>query len=1253
MRSNYFNCHETTDYGKENHMIFHSSKLGSQYHNFKENMNMRNRNTDNNTSTASMKEERNMGRIMKTGIIAAGTVAAAGLAFGMSTVTAHAAELDSNDPVIQANTETTVPETIAEAKKAVDTAQANGEAADTAVREAQTKVNEAEQNAASASEATDTARAEVDYAFEVAKSEAAESDAAAQKDVEAAERNVDEADAKVQQAAEDVSSAEEALEEATSSVNEAVSESPVTENDIEEKEAELDEAQTVLSDAEIDLDQAENAKTDAEAAAAKAESAKNSVEEAVREAEAEKTAADDAASAAGEAAGQAAEVLQTAENLKNGTTDIRDTIQYKEEQEAKEMINKAVDKLETAAEDTDVAAEDLANAEAAVEAAESALDSAMEDLNNREDELSEAGKVKEAADNAKADAQNTYDNAAAEAAYIDTAVSDAEYAVAAAREDVKLAESAKEAADNAVDKALAEADTARQNAEAAVNADIANAEKEVAEKQTATEVAQEALETAAEKYKKGTLGLIDWMLVKDGLTKDQTQDLTFAREILVNASEEDFSKWAGGNNTGLPEERAGKVVVIGDEKDATNLENLFKSIEIMKKINELRATDDNYTGELQRNASYTNFYFMATAEAGAMRGAGLRRHSSLTTSCEDLAFGYSDPTVGWYNKEKVIFDRIKGELGIEKITSMDDVAKIEAEADNQGVVVGHYTNLFWAADQLMGVGYTQYRTTSCYNASKASNYTNDHYNRAMHLYTVEDFEQLVNEYYQTVNKTVCEDALEQAAVEQSAAEERLQSLKDGKDFVVETAIQEAKAELSSKEGDAEQAARNLNDAKAILASAEKALEDAGTKKSSADLTLKDALELLNKATLESCAADTDYAFAEKARAEAEQVVTDAENVLKDAMSGKTAAVAVLEEKKATLADANTALDEAKSLYMAAAKRLADLTSDGTMDVLREQKHLADTALQAALDNQIARDEALKQAEAVLAQAESDAADAKNTLQEAEDRLAEAVQARNVAKDAADLAAEELASLREQYAPIFRAIAARDAAKEKLNQAEATLATAKTDLAQAQENLAQAQLAKAITADKLLRATGLSVEDALKADIEDPDFTYLNDYVTAVKVADTALSEAKALLGTAYAELTARKTDSENARKAYIAAVANLVIVQNREGMFQPDLNPSNPSLDSKLFVETSNIKELSTPVVKETAFEPNVLKGLTNISRPVLTKAESTGRVYCTEPVATGDTANVMTLLAELLASVGLMAVVFRRRKEVEENNNQ
>lgn len=249
-------------------------------------------------------------------------------------------------------------------------------------------------------------------------------------------------------------------------------------------------------------------------------------------------------------------------------------------------------------------------------------------------------------------------------------------------------------------------------------------------------------------YDQGSIGFVDWMLAKSNLTTKQKYDLNRAKTVLQEACEEDFSKWAGGNNTGLPESRNNKVVVTGDKKDAISLENTKATFAVLNKINSLRDTDENYVGAMKRNAAKTNFYFMAVAQSGADRGAGLTNHSLLQVSCENLAFGYTDPAAGW-NSEKASFNKIRDELGYSSITSQSQLTAVEQKADSEGVTVGHYTNMFWAADQVMGVGFTlygRYGNTSCFNASKLSNYTSKY-----EVYTIAEFEKLFDEYYETVD----------------------------------------------------------------------------------------------------------------------------------------------------------------------------------------------------------------------------------------------------------------------------------------------------------------------------------------------------------------------------------------------------------------------------------------------------------------------------------------------------------------------
>ena len=128
------------------------------------------------------------------------------------------------------------------------------------------------------------------------------------------------------------------------------------------------------------------------------------------------------------------------------------------------------------------------------------------------------------------------------------------------------------------------------------------------------------------------------MLAKKDLTKEQRTDLEAAKRILDEAMEENFSKWWGGENVDFGPDRNGKVVATGDRYDAISLDNYESMFQILRTVNNIRLEDDLFTGEMARREAKTNFYFIAVAQAGADRGAGLKRHSSLRVSCENLVF---------------------------------------------------------------------------------------------------------------------------------------------------------------------------------------------------------------------------------------------------------------------------------------------------------------------------------------------------------------------------------------------------------------------------------------------------------------------------------------------------------------------------------------------------------------------------------------------------------------------------------------
>ena len=69
-----------------------------------------------------------------------------------------------------------------------------------------------------------------------------------------------------------------------------------------------------------------------------------------------------------------------------------------------------------------------------------------------------------------------------------------------------------------------------------------------------------------------------------------------------------------------------------------------------------------------------------------------------------------------WRSEIGVFNSLKESLGISVLSRESDVEAIENLADSQRKTVGHYTNLFWSVDQVMGIGY---KLLQCYKKLKS------------------------------------------------------------------------------------------------------------------------------------------------------------------------------------------------------------------------------------------------------------------------------------------------------------------------------------------------------------------------------------------------------------------------------------------------------------------------------------------------------------------------------------------------------
>lgn len=597
--------------------------------------------------------------------------------------------------------------------------------------------------------------------------------------------------------------------------------------------------------------------------------------------------------------------------------------------EASNQYNAAVSAKDEAKQASDTADEQASSSkQAAYDAlsqqtkeAEEAAAAAATELETAKSDLSSAQETATQKEQACADAQKAVEDANAA---LEKAKQDAEDQ-AASTEDSQAVKDAKAQVAKA-ESALSEAQQAKADADAAV-----------ADAQAAVDAVNEKAAAANEEAKQGSLGFIDWMQSQDGLTEKQKYDLSQAKTVIEKAEEESFSDWAYGDGVDLAEGRNGKVTVVGDEKDATALANLQKSITIMKKINELRASDENFDGDMQCNDSLTNFYFMAVAQTGADRGAGLHNHSLLQVSCENLAFGYTDPTIGWYNEEKKDFDQIKSDLGITDINKTT-LAQIEQEAEKRDVVIGHYTNLFWSADQVMGVGYTQYSRTSCYNAS-----TYGGISKKYETYTISEFEELLSKYQAHLDEAADGLAEAQAALEAAQA----------KQAEAATAVTDAEANVAAAEAAVKEAQdAQLAEQSAEVAKAQTALDEAKAAAEQANADSKEAADAVTAAeqTVSEKQQNVDAANAKLAKLQA----VNADDAFANGIADEE--LSDLNDLFTAARDAQTKADEAKAALEAAEAEAGKFSAEYVAALLNYQFAEANLrTAQAAYDAAIAQE----------------------------------------------------------------------------------------------------------------------------------------------------------------------------------------------------------------------------------------------------------------------------------------------------------
>lgn len=204
------------------------------------------------------------------------------------------------------------------------------------------------------------------------------------------------------------------------------------------------------------------------------------------------------------------------------------------------------------------------------------------------------------------------------------------------------------------------------------------------------------------------------------------------------------------NGSQTPDNGESKIIQVkpAENTDAASLENMKQAIENLNLVNEYRARENASRGYKEEDEKYldplqVSSSLMAISQYQLDYSRNIVAHLGAFNVGENVAWNYQNPFDGWYDEEKRLFD--------------------EGKTDQ----AGHYENIVSTSYTAMGYSYAQktdpnFRYSFAYGqtfASADSSYT-------QHSYTVDEYQELFDEYYAKV-KTEAEEADRALASEKS------------------------------------------------------------------------------------------------------------------------------------------------------------------------------------------------------------------------------------------------------------------------------------------------------------------------------------------------------------------------------------------------------------------------------------------------------------------------------------------------------
>lgn len=660
---------------------------------------------------------------------------------------------------------------------------------------------------------------------------------------------------------------------------------------------------------------------------------------------------------------------------------------------ARNNLDQAILDQEKAVGDTLTAKNELDSANKALDAVKSEMKQTMKSLNAAKSAAEEARK--------KADSLNEK--------------------VEAARKALSEENGRTEAAQKTVDalqKELDAATIAREETEkrySDAKERCSNADENLAKAKQAVSVAKAKVDEAQSKIDQGSMGFFRF---HDSNTR--AEDTLF--EALANQ--------AGDRDPSGEEIFDSQKTILGDKDDATSLDNMLYSIQLMREGNELRNKEG--VSELM-----VTDYMMAVAQIKTNGASGIVDHTHWYGTGENLVFDYvdEDPYYYWYEIEKSVYDYVKAHP-----SASDEEVAAALDLPMGFIQTGHYRNLIKPAYEITGFAVNSDADNSIYPYTYGQEFSYL-YGDSGKAYTVDQYEADFRQYYDAV---MADFDNAKKALDEARAQLSILEANGGLTEEEQKAVEEAKADLNVKTAALESIVSELAEEQAVLrSSCEKK---------------KQAEEVLESAEKEQqSAAQTAEALSSESQTLAMTLLEKSEE-MDEAAKTVEEAKERLEEASVNEAEQNARVEEAQNVIDGLNEELSN--AKNSLEEAKANVSSTEASLEKLLASQKETSEKLAKASDIAAEAKEQIGRAESELNAVEEKLQtlnEAEQILNEQTEEAEKESERLSEVASQQENSAKELSESiEAAKANIEEASSKMETAKQQIEEIEEIVSQKQ-----------------------------------------------------------------------------------------------------------------------------------------------------------------------------------------------------